>query len=303
MNTTANFIRGTGVALVTPFFENGSIDFDALAKLLEHQINGGVDYLVVLGTTGETASISDPERFQILDFVADQVKGRVPLVAGFGGNDTRHVIESLAEYTRLADYQAILSVCPYYNKPNQEGLYLHYKAIAEVCSLPIILYNVPSRTGCNMEAATTLRLAKEFDNVIAIKEASGDLNQIMEICRDREQGFLVISGDDILTLPMMSLGIDGLISVLGNALPSEISTMVRAALNNDFQQAKKVHFRLLQMMHYIFEEGNPVGVKSLMASLGICTANVRLPLAGASKALHEKIRLEADTVLNKPVLS
>lgn len=300
---TANSLRGTGVALVTPFFENGSIDFESLAKLIEHQINGKVDYLVVLGTTGETASISDEERFQILDFVIDQSKGRVPLVAGFGGNDTQHVVESLAKYNRLNEYQAILSVCPYYNRPNQEGLYLHYKAIAEASTLPIILYNVPSRTGCNMEAATTLRLAKEFNNIIAIKEASANMPQIMEICRDREDEFLVISGDDIMTLPMMPLGIDGLISVLGNALPNEVSNMIRAALNKDYEKAQSLHFRMLRMMHFIFEEGNPVGVKALMNSLGICATHVRLPLAPASKGLTEKIRLEADTVLNKPVLS
>ncbi len=303
MKTNHNSLRGTGVALVTPFFENGEIDFESLGKLIEHQINGGIDYLVVLGTTGETASISDEERFKILDFVIDQNKGRLPLVAGFGGNDTQHVVESLAKYNRLNEYQAILSVCPYYNRPNQEGLYLHYKAIAEASTLPIILYNVPSRTGCNMEASTTLRLAKEFGNIIAIKEASGDLNQIMEICRDREDGFLVISGDDILTLPMMSVGIDGLISVLANALPGEVSSMVRAAMDNKFPEALALHFQMLQMMHLIFEEGNPVGVKSLMASLGICSMHVRLPLAPASKALQDKIHFEADTVLNKPVLS
>lgn len=303
MKTTANSLRGTGVALVTPFFENGSIDFDSLGKLIEHQINGGTDYLVVLGTTGETASINDQERFQILDFVVDVNKGRVPLVAGFGGNDTQHVVESLAKYNRLSAYQAILSVCPYYNKPNQTGLYEHYKAISEASELPIILYNVPSRTGCNMEPATTFRLAKEFSNVIGIKEASGDLNQIMEICRDREDGFLVISGDDALTLPMMALNIDGLISVLGNALPKEISTLVSKAMNGEFKEAQSLHFRLLRMMDLIFEEGNPVGVKSLLASLGICNLTVRLPLAKASDDLQEKISVEADTALNKAVLS
>jgi len=299
----ANSLRGTGVALVTPFFENGNIDFDSLAKLIEHQIKGEMDYLVVLGTTGETASISDEERFKILDFVLDKVDGRVPLVAGFGGNDTQHVVDSLEKYDRLGSYQAILSVCPYYNKPNQEGLYLHYKAIAEASKLPIILYNVPSRTGCNMEATTTLRLAAEFSNIIGIKEASGNLAQIMDICRDREEGFLVISGDDIVTLPLLAAGLDGLISVLGNALPSEVSNMVRAGLNGDFAKAKTLHYQMLRMMHLIFEEGNPVGVKSLLASIGICEAHVRLPLAKASSELSEKIHTEADSALNKPVLS
>lgn len=303
MNTMANSLRGTGVALVTPFFENGNIDFDSLSKLIEHQIKGEMDYLVVLGTTGETASISDAERFKILDFVADKVNGRIPLVAGFGGNDTQHVIESLEKYSRLESYQAILSVCPYYNKPNQEGLYLHYKAIAEASKLPIILYNVPSRTGCNMEAATTLRLASEFSNIIGIKEASGNLAQIMDICRDRKDGFLVISGDDIVTLPLMAAGLDGLISVLGNALPTEVSTMVRAGLNGDFAKAKSLHYQMLRMMHLIFEEGNPVGIKLLLASIGICESHVRLPLAKASAQLSEKIHTEADSALNKPVLS
>jgi len=296
-------LRGTGVALITPFLADNSIDYSSLAKLIEHQIDGGVDYLVILGTTGETATISDLDRFAILDFVAEKTAGRIPLVAGFGGNDTAHVIESLRSYKKLDAYFAILSVCPYYNRPNQEGLYLHYRAIAESCDIPIILYNVPSRTGCNLEPATVKRLADAFSHIVGVKEASGDLTQIMEICQQRRDDFLVISGDDIMTLPMMSFGIDGLISVLGNALPYEISTMVRCGLNGELEKARDCHFSLLRMMHLIFEEGNPVGVKALMSEMGLCENALRLPLAKSSAMLLEKIKQESQVILENPVAS
>lgn len=283
------FLKGTGVALVTPFNKDRSIDFDSLERILHHQIKSGMDYLVALGTTGETATINDTERFAILDFIAEKVDGKVPLVAGFGGNDTQHVIDSLKAYKRIDTYQAILSVSPYYNKPNQRGLYLHYKAIAEHSPLPIILYNVPSRTGSNMEALTTVTLGKELENIVGVKEASGNLNQIMEIVKTRAEGFLVISGDDILTMPMMGVGIDGLISVLGNAYPNKIAQMVRHALEGDFSSAQQIHFELLGMMHLIFEEGNPTGVKALMNTMGLLENTLRLPLASASPDLFHRI--------------
>lgn len=285
----SEFLRGTGVALVTPFNADGSIDYDGLKKLLNYQIESGVDYLVALGTTGETATISDEERFAILDFVAEHTARKIPIVAGFGGNDTQHVIDSLKKYAGLNQYDAILSVSPYYNKPNQTGILNHYSAIAEDCPLPIILYNVPSRTGSNINAETCIQLAEAFENIVAIKEASGDLNQIMQIIHQRPEGFLLISGDDILTMPMMALGIDGLISVIGNALPFETSNMVRWALEGDFKSAGKMHFDLLDLMHLIFEEGNPVGVKSLLRELSICEKFVRLPLAISSEELDTKI--------------
>lgn len=292
-----NFLRGTGVALITPFLENFEVDYDSLARLIEYQISGGIDYLVILGTTGETPVLSDEERYKILDFASQINNRRLPLVAGFGGNDTAHLINAIKTY-KLQDYEAILSVNPYYNKPTQDGLYRHYKTVAEHSPKPVILYNVPGRTGGNMAATTTLALAKDFKNIVAIKEASGSMSQCMDIIAHKPKDFIVISGDDNLTLPFMSIGMEGLISVIANAYPTHTSAMVRAVLNSDHQEAKRLHYQLYNMMQLIFEEGNPGGVKALMHQLGLCKNILRLPLAEVGYDLYQRIGLEAKQLTN-----
>jgi 4-hydroxy-tetrahydrodipicolinate synthase len=280
---------GTGVALVTPFLDSGEIDFAALTRIVEHLTRGDVDYLVVLGTTGESATLSPKEKQQVFAHVAAVNAGRRPLVAGIGGNDTRSVVQDLQAF-RPQGYDAVLSVSPYYNKPAQEGICRHYRAVAEACPLPLILYNVPGRTGMNMSAETTLRIARDSPNVIGIKEASGNLDQVMRILRDKPDGFEVISGDDAITLPLIALGATGVISVIGNAYPKTFSDMVRRCLAGDFAGARSDHFRLLEAVETLFAEGSPPGIKAYLHGLGLCGEAVRLPAVPVSDALRARIR-------------
>ncbi len=280
---------GTGVALATPFKKDYSIDVDALGRMVNYNINGGVDYLVVLGTTGEPVTLDRAEKELAISTIVSVNAGRLPLVLGVGGNNTQTVLEELKN-SDLTDFDAILSVSPYYNKPTQEGIYQHFKAISLVSQKPIILYNVPGRTGSNMLPHTVLRLANDFQNIVAIKEASGNLVQIMEIIKNKPNGFLVISGDDITALPTVLAGGAGVISVLGQGLPSEFSEMVRLALEGQVKEAYKLHYALQEGMSLIFEEGNPAGIKAIYEVLGISNAFVRLPLMEASSSLKEGIR-------------
>ncbi len=279
-----------GVALVTPFKADKSIDFQALARLVEHQIRSGIDFLVVLGTTAETPTLSADEKRQVRDFVAARVAGRVPLVLGMGGNNTMGLVEELKS-TDLSNYQAILSVVPYYNKPSQEGIYQHYAAIAKASPLPVVLYNVPGRTGVNMTAETTLRLANDFpDTVVAVKEASGNFSQIDDIIKRKPADFMVISGDDGITFPLITLGAVGVISVIGNAFPKEFSRMVRLALEGDYANALLIHHKFTELFSLLFVDGNPAGVKCLLHAMGWMENELRLPLVPTRITTYEKIR-------------
>lgn len=282
-------LHGAGVALVTPFLADGTIDYAGLERLIAHQIEGGTDYLVSLGTTGETATLSAEERKQVWAFTAKCVAGRVPLVAGIGGNHTAEIVKQLKEVD-LSGYSAILSVSPYYNKPTQEGIYLHYDALAKASPLPLILYNVPGRTGSNMNAETTLRLAHQHANIVAIKEASGNFDQMSKIMRDKPESFVLISGDDLATLPMMALGAVGLISVVGNAFPKEIKNLVQACAENRWADARQTHNALIQITELCFEEGNPGGIKEFLQGKGICSNDLRLPLAPVSAGTASAIK-------------
>ncbi|WP_447767153.1 4-hydroxy-tetrahydrodipicolinate synthase [Sphingobacterium faecium] len=286
-----NELHGAGVALVTPFNADGTVDFDSLAKLIDYQINSGMNYLVSLGTTGEVATLSKDERKRIWDFTVKQVNARVPLVAGIGGNNTAEMVEQIKNFDP-AGFCAILSVSPYYNKPVQEGIYQHYKAIAEASPLPIILYNVPGRTGSNMTPATTIRLAKDFKNIVATKEASGSFAQFNEILRDKPKDFLLISGDDPATLPMMALGAVGIISVVGNAYPAQISKLAALCTANNYAEARSIHNSLLEITDLCFVEGNPCGVKYILQELGIGQDYVRLPLIPVSATTQTAIKEE-----------
>jgi len=286
-----NKFHGTGVALVTPFNADGSVDFNGLQNLINHTINGGVDYLVSLGTTGETATLDSGEKKDVWEFTAETTAGRVPLVAGIGGNNTREVSEQLKQFN-ASRYDAILSVSPYYNKPTQEGIYQHYKAVAEASPLPVILYNVPGRTGSNMTAETTLRLAHGFKNIIAVKEASANFDQFNKIIKDKPEDFLFISGDDPITLPMIAMGAVGVISVVGNALPAIFSTMVRMCLSGNFIEAQPLHYSMTEITNHFFSEGNPGGVKAALKRLNICGDTVRLPLVNISNETEQKIAEE-----------
>ena len=287
-------LRGMGVALITPFKADKSIDFPALAKLLEYIIQNKADYIVVLGTTAETATLTEEEKTSVKSFVVERVNRRVPLVLGVGGNNTQALVDYLKS-NDLSDFSAILSVVPYYNKPSQEGIYQHYKAIAEASPLPVILYNVPGRTGVNMTAETTLRLARKFDNIIAIKEASGNIVQMDDIIKNKPENFMVISGDDGITFPLITLGAVGVISVIGNAFPREFSKMVRLALEGDFQNALLIHHRFTELFSLLFVDGNPAGVKCLLNAKGMIENELRLPLVPTKITTYEKIR----DVLNK----
>jgi 4-hydroxy-tetrahydrodipicolinate synthase len=282
-------LRGTGVAIVTPFKADKSVDYNALEKLVEHLITGGTNYLVVMGTTGESVTLSPTEKKDVLDFVVKVNNKRLPIVLGIGGNCTTTVVD-LFKTTDLSNVDAILSVSPYYNKPTQEGIYQHYKALAEATDKPIILYNVPGRTASNIAALTTLRLANDFKNIVAVKEASGSLEQCMEIINNRPDGFLVISGDDALTLPMIACGGDGVISVLANAFPKGFSEMVTAALANDMDAAKKLHYKYFELIHYLFVDGNPAGVKVALNLLNVIEVDVRLPLVNVSENTFNQIK-------------
>lgn len=279
-----------GVALITPFKTDESIDFDALARIVEHQIKNGTDYLVVCGTTAETPTLTETEKEEVTRFVVNVNAGRLPIVLGVGGNNTKAIVEKLETYD-FAGIDAILSVTPYYNKPSQEGLYQHYAAIAKASPLPVVLYNVPGRTGVNMLADTTLRLANEFSNICAIKEASGNFSQIDDIIKNKPTDFMVISGDDGITFPLITLGAVGVISVIGNAFPREFSRMVRLALQGDYQSARQIHHRFTELIELLFVEGNPAGVKSMLAVMGFIENKLRLPLVPNTIKTYEKIRL------------
>lgn len=280
---------GTGVAIVTPFLENGDIDTASLEKLVNHMADGGVEYIVALGTTGENPTLNKSERQQMYSLVNQFNKGRLTLVAGIGGNDTRAVVQSMKDFD-LTGYSAILSVSPYYNKPNNEGLFQHYKAINDNSPLPVIMYNVPGRTGMNVNVSTTLRIARECKNIIATKEASGNIDQIMQIIRDKPEGFEVISGDDGITLPIMACGAIGVISVVGNAYPKLISDMVRDCLDGKFAEARPAHEKMLPLISSMFAEGNPSGIKAYLSELGITKNTFRLPVVGVSDALMQTIQ-------------
>ena len=280
--------RGLGVALVTPFRPNGGIDYAGLEKLLDHQITGGVDYVVSMGTTGESVTLNKDEKNQLLATTIELVRNRVPIVLGVGGNSTAEVVDTLKSF-EMDGVDAILSVSPYYNKPTQEGIYQHYKAIAQASLRPIILYNVPGRTGSNMTAETTLRLGRDFSNIIAIKEASANLDQMGLILKHRPKDFMLISGDDALTLPIIAMGGEGVISVVGNALPNEFSRLVHAALNGDLPTARREHLRLLEVINLLFVEGNPGGIKHVLKVMGICGDKMRLPLVNVSEGTAKKL--------------
>jgi 4-hydroxy-tetrahydrodipicolinate synthase len=280
---------GTGIAIVTPFQADGKIDWNSYKKLIEFWIAGGVEYLVVLGTTGESATIHGEEKQQVFSFVSDAIGGRLPLVAGIGGNDTREVTDGFKKFD-LKGYDAILSVSPYYNKPNQEGLFQHYKVLNEATPLPIMMYNVPSRTGMHVTADTQLRIAHECKNIFATKEASGNFEQINQIIKYKPEEFMVISGDDPITLPMIAAGADGLISVVANAYPKDYSDMVRFCLAGDFVEAQKLHLKYTDIIASMFAEGSPSGVKAYLSEMGLCENTFRLPVWKVSEKHYQKIR-------------
>lgn len=288
-------LKGLGVALITPFNEDETIDFTALGKLIEHLIQNNIDYLVVLGTTAETPTLSTEEKKEVVSFVKQRVNGRVPIVLGVGGNCTNSVIAQL----KNDDYEgidAILSVVPYYNKPSQEGIYQHYRAVAQATDLPIILYNVPGRTGVNMTAETTLRIAREFENVVAIKEASGNIVQMDDIIKNKPADFMVISGDDGITFPLITLGAVGVISVIGNAFPKEFGKMVRLALNGDYDSALRIHHEFTELFSLLFVDGNPAGVKAMLNAMGYICNKLRLPLVPTRITTYEKMRVVLDNL-------
>lgn len=288
-----NKFEGTGVALVTPFNQDGTVDYNGLSTLINYVINGGVNYLVVLGTTGETATMTSEEKKKVFEMALEFNCDRVPLVAGIGGNDTLAIVETIKNFN-YRGYSAILSVSPYYNRPTQEGIYQHYKMLAEVSPLDLILYNVPGRTASNMSPETICRLASDFKNIIGVKDACGNFDQFNQIMRDKPKEFLLISGDDPITLPMMALGASGIISVIGNALPKQVSEMANLCLNGDFKNAAKIHLSLIEFTHLAFAEGNPAGVKAALKQLNVCEDFVRLPLVKASSSLESLVAKEIE---------
>jgi 4-hydroxy-tetrahydrodipicolinate synthase len=279
---------GTGVALVTPFHKYNAIDFGAIEKLVNHVITNHVDYLVVMGTTGESVTLSQDEKNAVIEFIIELNAGRIPIVEGIGGNNTQDIVDKIKK-SSFDGIDAILSVCPYYNKPQQKGIYYHFKTIASVSPVPVILYNVPGRTGCNISSETTLELAKDFSNIVAIKEASGNLTQIMKIIQDKPKDFTVISGDDALTLPLIALGAEGVISVVANAFPSEFSEMVNLCLNGKFEDARKIHYELNNIINSLFEDGSPSGIKAALQILDLAQNNLRLPLVKVNKSVYSQI--------------
>lgn len=286
-----NKFKGLGIALVTPFTKEGKVDFTALRRLLDYQLSNGIDFICLLGTTAETPTLSVEERQQVKDLVVEKVNGQVPILMGCGGNNTAAVVEQIqtGDFTGI---EGILSVCPYYNKPSQEGLYQHFKAIATAAAtrnLSVVLYNVPGRVGVNMTAETTLRLANECENIVAIKEASGNFTQIDDIIKNKPANFDVISGDDGITFPLITLGAVGVISVIGNALPKEFSRMVRLALNGDYQNALLIHHKFTELFKLLFVDGNPAGVKAMLNSMGLIENELRLPLVPSRISTMEKI--------------
>ncbi len=282
-------LKGTGVAIVTPFDQKEAVDFNALGKLINFIIEGGVEYIVTLGTTGETPVLSKEEKIEIIEFTHQQVNNSVPVIIGMGGNDTRSLMKDLESYPLDKAY-AVLSASPYYNKPSQQGLFEHYKLVASSSPKPVILYNVPGRTGRNMTADTTLKLANEVENIMGIKEASGDMAQCMEILRDRPAGFLVMSGDDNLALSQMACGMDGVISVAANGFPKAFSDMIRHCLSQNFSSAKKINDTLMPAYQLMFEENNPAGIKAFLHEMGLIQNALRLPLVPLSKGLHQSVQ-------------
>lgn len=283
-----NIFKGLGVALITPFNEDGTVDYGSLKSLVDYQLDNGVDFLCVLGTTAETPSLTADEKRRIKDYVVELVNGRVPILLGCGGNNTAAIVEEL----KNGDFNGvdgILSVCPYYNKPTQEGLFQHFKAIAAATKLPIVLYNVPGRTGVNMTAETTVRLAKECCNIIAIKEAAGNLDQVNEIIKNKPDTFDVISGDDSLTFPMIACGAVGVISVIGNALPKEFSKMIRLEIKGEYESARKIHFKFTDLFSLLFVDGNPAGIKAMLSEMGMVKNILRLPLVPSRLCTLQKI--------------
>jgi 4-hydroxy-tetrahydrodipicolinate synthase len=275
-----NRFKGLGVALVTPFKPTGEVDYTALRRLLDYQLAGGVDFLCVLGTTSEAPCLTEQEKQRIREIVLEKVQGRIPILLGCGGNNTAAIVHSL-QHDDFTGIDGILSVCPYYNKPSQEGLYQHFRAIAGATQLPVVLYNVPGRVGVNMTAETTLRLARDCDNIVAIKEASGNFTQFDDIIKNKPENFDVISGDDGITFPLITLGAVGVISVIGNALPKEFSRMVRLALNGDYDAARHIHHQFTELFKLLFVDGNPAGVKAMLNSMGLIDNELRLPLVPA----------------------
>lgn len=272
-----NRFKGLGVALITPFRSDNSIDIEALDRLVEYQIKGGVDFLCIMGTTAETPTLTTEEKQMLKNHLVERVAGRVPLLMGCGGNSTAAVVNELQSFD-WKGIDGILSVCPYYNKPSQEGLYQHYRALAQASPLPIVLYNVPGRTGVNMTAETTLRLARDFENIVAIKEASGNITQMDDIIKNKPENFDVISGDDGITFPLITLGAVGVISVIGNALPYEFSRMVRLALRGEYESARTIHHKFTELFKLLFVDGNPAGVKAMLSEMGMIQNQLRLPL-------------------------
>ena len=272
-----NIFKGLGIALVTPFKQAGSVDYEALLRLVDYQLDNGADFFCILATTGETPTLTADEKARIKQLVVDKVQARVPILMGCGGNNTAAVVEEL-QNGDFKGIDGILSVCPYYNKPSQEGLYQHFKAIAAATSLPVVLYNVPGRTGVNLKAETTVRLARDCENIVAIKEASGNLEQVDEIIKNKPEDFDVISGDDSLTFPMVSCGAVGVISVIGNALPKEFSKMIRLQMRGEYDPARKIHHRFTDLFSLLFVDGNPAGVKAMLHEMGFIENVLRLPL-------------------------
>ncbi len=297
-NNIQEKIGGTGVALITPFHADGSVDFDSLHGLVEHIIKNGVDFIVALGTTAETATLSNAEKRKIAEAIVASTQRRIPIVLGIGGNCTSEVCNTISSWN-LNGIDAILSVVPYYNKPSQEGIFQHFKQISENSPLPIILYNVPSRTSVNVDSCTVIRLAVECENIFAIKEASGNINQITEILQHAPKGFKVLSGDDFTTLPLLCLGGHGVISVIGNALPRQTSKMVKEALKGNFNDARGLHFKMYDVLKLIFQQGNPSGIKALLKHQGLCANHLRLPLMPVSQDLDHLILLEFEKIIRQ----
>jgi len=289
MRNIRSKLRGTGVAIVSPFKKSGALDFDAFERIMNYIIEGGCEFIVVLGTTGESPTISRQERKELVGFAVEKNKGRVPVVVGIGGNSTSEVIDSIQEAS-FKGVDAILSVCPYYNKPQQEGIFRHFKAISDESPLPLILYTVPGRTASNISASTTIRLAMECENIIGIKEASGSIDQIGHVLKNRPKDFLVLSGDDAITLPLLALGIDGVISVVANVFPREFSDMVRLGLEGKFDKAREIHFRLLDFTNSLFADGSPAGVKAALEMKKLAGNYLRLPLVPVNNETYKMIQ-------------
>ena len=283
-----NIFRGLGIALVTPFCEDGSVDYKTLASVIEYQLANDADSLCILATTGETPCLSPAEHYEVKQFIVKQVAGRVPLLMGCGGNNTAAVVDMCKTYD-MSGIDGLLSVCPYYNKPSQEGLYQHFKAIANATKLPVVLYNVPGRTGINLKPETTCRLANDCDNIVAIKEASGSIEQVDEIIKNKPERFEVLSGDDAITFHMIATGAVGVISVIGNALPKEFSRMIRLEFNGEYAAAQKIHHKFTELYSLLFVDGNPAGVKALMSEMGLLKNVLRLPLVPTRVTTRQKI--------------